>query len=369
MRKVLFAATLLAAFTIQNINAQNVGIGINPPLMRLHVNNGDSAVALFENTQGLTTGINTAIYFKTGSGSLPYTGAIKTIGQSINAARMGFFTFASVSPNGLRENMSITDAGFVGIGTTTPGYKLDVNGRMLLRYNGGTAGLWLNKADNSNEAAFVGNYNDTVCGIYTNTGGGWQFFFDHKNGYLGMNTSTPKVGISFPAVLGKKISLYPGSNGDAGMGIYGNEFRLHSDYSGADITFGYDTYNSPFTERMRVKGDGRVCIGTTSPANGYLLSVFGKIIAEEVRVQLKGSWPDYVFGENYKLPSLGSVKEFIQTNKHLPDMPAAQEVEKNGLDVGNMQKKMIEKIEQLTLYVIDLQQQITDLKSKGNEKK
>lgn len=365
MEKIKQYVLLIPFIAAGTVYAQNVGIGNVLPQMRLHVTKGDSAIALLENTQALNTGVGNALYFKTGSF---YTGAIKTIGEGTAYSSMGFYTYATGLPNSMHQQMLIKDNGNVGIGSD-PIYKLDVDGRMLLRYNGATAGMWLNKADNSNEAAFVGNYNDSIYGIYTGTGGGWQFFFDHKNGRLGMNLSNPKVGISFPAATGKKISFYPGATGDVGIGVYGNEFRLHSDYSGADITFGYDNYTNGFTERMRVKGDGRVCIGTNDPAAGYLLSVYGKVIAEEVRVQLKGNWPDYVFADNYQLPSLNGVKDFIQSNKHLPGIPAAAEVEKAGLDVGDMQKKMMEKIEQLTLYVIDLQQQITDLKAKKDEKK
>ncbi len=365
MRKSLLFAALLP-LSLKPF-AQNVGIGTGSPSMKLHVSHNDSAIALLENTTTLAAGKSAAMYFKVGN---YYTGAIKTTGAGAALSALSFYTFGTVNQNNLRERMTILDNGNIGIGLTDPAYLLDLNNRMRIRHNGGnSAGIWYNKADNSDEACFMGNYNDSIFGLYTNYGGGWQFFFNHKSKNLGIDNSNPKVGISFPASFGKKISLYPGGSGDVGMGVYGNEFRLHSDYSGADITFGYDQYATGFVERMRVKGNGSVCIGTTSPAAGYLLSVGGKIISEEVRVQLEASWPDYVFAHDYKLPQLSHVKEFIAQNKHLPDIPPASVIEKNGLDVGDMQKRMMEKIEQLTLYVIDLQEQITDLKAKLNEKK
>src|SRR2546423_4813961 len=121
---VLFPIIGLSIFA----RGQNVGIGTASPLMKLHVVKNDSAVALFENTQTLNPNISTALYFKTGNGGYPYTGAVKTIGQGIFEARLGFFTYASSNPNGLLERMSITDAGNVGIGTATPLNKLHVDG-------------------------------------------------------------------------------------------------------------------------------------------------------------------------------------------------------------------------------------------------
>jgi len=348
MKKTLSFFILSFTFCIaSNLYAQNVGIGTTAPVMRLHVQDTDSAVALLENTQPLAVDRGTALYFKTGS---YYTGAIKTIGTGAALSRLGLFSYAVGSPNSLREYLSIADNGNVGVGAIDPAYKLDINGRMCLRYNGNTAGAWLNKQDNSGAAVFVGNYSDSIFGIYGTTTG-WKFFFDHKNGNLGINISNPKVDLSFPAATGKKISFYPGGSGDVGIGVYGNEFRLHSDHAGADITFGYDSYTAGFTERMRVKGNGQVCIGTTDPAAGYILNIGGKAIAEEVRVQLRSAWPDYVFENDYSLKTLPELETYIQANNHLPNIPAASEVEKSGIALGEMQTKLVEKVEELTLYI------------------
>lgn len=119
---------LFVYFFITEVEAQNIGIGTLSPAMKLHISQDDNAVLLLENSQALNTNIGTALYFKTGNGSYPYTGALKTIGTGTAYSRLGLFTYASASPDGLLERLSITDEGNVGIGTTNPGFKLDVNG-------------------------------------------------------------------------------------------------------------------------------------------------------------------------------------------------------------------------------------------------
>jgi uncharacterized protein (TIGR02145 family) len=96
--------------------------------MKLHVSHTDSVVLLLENTQPLNTNVSNSLYFKTGNGSYQYTGALKTMGTGTNAARLGLFTWASSTPNGLLERMSITDDGKIGIGTTVPSSWLTVVG-------------------------------------------------------------------------------------------------------------------------------------------------------------------------------------------------------------------------------------------------
>ena len=103
---------------------------------------------------------------------------------------------------------------------------------------------------------------------------------------------------------------------------------------------------------------GNVMIGASVPATGYLLSVDGKVMCEELKVQMSGSWPDYVFADDYTLPTLYELEASIKQNKHLPGIPSAAVVEAEGIEVGAMQVQMMEKIEELTLYIIELQKQI-----------
>ena len=94
-------------------------------------------------------------------------------------------------------------------------------------------------------------------------------------------------------------------------------------------------------------------IGTISPVEK--LSVDGNILAKKVRVSVASTdWPDYVFDSSYNLLSLDAVSSFIKENKHLPEMPSSLTVEKDGHDLGEVQKLLLKKVEELTLYVIEL---------------
>lgn len=113
--------------------------------------------------------------------------------------------------------------------------------------------------------------------------------------------------------------------------------------------------------RMTIDNTGKVGIGTENP--DAELAVNGLIHAKEVKVDLQG-WPDYVFSEKYDLISLEEVEKHINEKGHLPNIPSAKEVEENGVNLGEMNKKLLEKVEELTLYVIDLKKELELLKNK-----
>jgi len=115
--------------------------------------------------------------------------------------------------------------------------------------------------------------------------------------------------------------------------------------------------------------DSNVGIGTASFTDGsdnYRLSVNGNVRAHRVRVYT--DWADYVFDDDYKLLPLEELKSFIDKNKHLPNIPSANEVEQQGIELGEMNKMLLEKIEELTLYMINLNKEIETLKKQLNNK-
>lgn len=112
--------------------------------------------------------------------------------------------------------------------------------------------------------------------------------------------------------------------------------------------------------QMIIDKFGNIGMGTATP--DAKLAVNGLIHTKEVKVDLLG-WPDYVFESNYNLSSLSEVEKQIAINGHLKDIPSAQDVEKNGVKLGEMNKLLLQKVEELTLYLIEMNKELQDVKS------
>jgi len=128
-------------------------------------------------------------------------------------------------------------------------------------------------------------------------------------------------------------------------------------FRGPDTKGGFITFNtSDNIERLRLDKDGNLLLGTTI-ARGEKLSINGGIRAHEIKVETS-NWPDYVFKTDYKLPTLPETEQFIKQHGHLPEVPKASEVEADGVSLGEMNKILLKKIEELTLQVIELNKKV-----------
>jgi hypothetical protein len=160
-----------------------------------------------------------------------------------------------------------------------------------------------------------------------------------------------------------------GGGGTSGWSLTGNANTTIANFIGTT-----DNHSLHFRvnniERIVVdSATGIVGIGsiTTYPTTGnYKLAVAGNIIAEKVRVKLQiNGWPDYVFNNEYKLPTLKETEQFIQQYKHLPDVLSAKEIEQDGLDLGDGQAVLLKKIEELTLYMIEMNKKLEKLEAEN----
>lgn len=291
-----------------------------------------------------------------------------------------------------------TSSGNVGIGTTTTSQKLDVNGNIQLR--GGTRNLLFTGGDGYIRAS------DSSKNLFFQTGGeNTRLTILGENGNVGIGTITPdeklhvygKLKIENNSDSHKSIDIFCYGNSTAWITGWGKAFfndrvgigttepseRLEVigniqlkgnmtsiNFKQGDATIKTTDLNKHIyfktgnqNTRMIIRGDTvAVGIGVIEIPVGYKLAVAGKIITEEVLVKLQSNWPDYVFQPDYHLRTLQEVEEHITTHGHLPEVPNAQTVEENGIGVGEMNAILLKKIEELTLYVIELKKENVELR-------
>ena len=152
------------------------------------------------------------------------------------------------------------------------------------------------------------------------------------------------------------VSYAPSTNdygNSAGVFMSGQDGLI---MTGQGNNLRFITNNGSYLERMRILPNGNVGINTKNPA--YTLSVNGTIGAQEVNVTATG-WADYVFKPEYYLMPLSEVEAFINKNGHLPNVPKEMEVLEHGVNLLEMNKVLLEKVEELTLYVIELEKKIS----------
>lgn len=271
-----------------------VGIGISSPTERLHINNG--ALKIGNSTAATDRAKN---LLKFGDGSYVQIGEWEANDElSFKANKYNFTT------------------GNVGIGVASPQYKLDIDGKLYLRWTDPNSNSW-------------------------------------KHSYLHWPGHSLVLGSPEGIYAHNSIDLMPGG---ATQGVLFSQLCMYNAESPGVHTekIRFNTMNNCW-----INTNGNLGIGTSNPQ--YKLDVIGTIRAREILVNTNGA--DYVFADNYNLLSLQQVNEFVQANKHLPDIPSAEEMQEQGMAVGEIQTLLLQKIEELTLYIIEQDKRIQELEN------
>lgn len=250
--------------------------------------------------------------------------------------------------------------GSVGIGTNnSPNGKLHVNGDFILSRNNG--GFVFSQGYQNNEHFLA---------IAPNASGTYSTDWDWSKA-LGIDGWTGELTKSVSNTSDMAFSVQVGSSKNftvMGDGTtYAPKIRTGRivTLNNADLSFLANT-NQSESQIVTFLNNGKVVIGNVTTPGTYKLYVQTGILTEKVKVALTSSsdWADFVFDNAYKLRSISSLQEFITENDHLPDMPSGSELYlSGGVDVLEMFKLQQQKIEELTLYIIQLNNQIENLKS------
>jgi len=367
-----------------------VGIGTTDPLANLHINNGDQtygAILAQANesnfqlyTKTLTTQPTSVESFRLGLkyGTDENNGFISFYrGGSTNGGFLGFST------NGT-ERVRIANNGKVGVGTTQSGSwgaKLVINNKedfsKIIQLGAEGPTTW-----------FMGIGDDSGTYFHIGENSSKRLIINKSSGNVGIGTNSPTPSAKLEISSGRNGFLVNGSMGGdnftdyqsaftfTDLGILESGIKINKKNGGGNFDLFKAFYNS--NELFVIRSNGRVGIGASEPT--AKLHVSGDILADEIRVEdiaasnlnlngtlaannitvkANGNTADFVFSDDYTLKSLTEVENYIKTHKHLPDIPSAEAMEKQGVNLAEMNKLLLQKVEELTLYTISQEEKLT----------
>ncbi|WP_436517256.1 hypothetical protein [Ekhidna sp. To15] len=327
-------AILLHPTSNSTFEVGSLGLGLSAAAIdddyRLHISRGNQHMIKLENTTN-------------GNGSIAFANSIG-MRSRLQFGSEGGFNFSKYDGTSFNAMLSIASDGNVGIGVIDASEKLVIDGNLKIR-NGNkfmqhrsnvtTEHILSSHGQGSGwfvNASYDGSGDPQTNATYSmgpgnhNTGAGYLDFDGNAKRWT-INIAGTSTGVGDPATFVQSAVF---DDSYIALSPTGNE---------ADF---------------RIGSAGEVGIGTDSPSEK--LEVNGTIRSKEVKVEATG-WPDYVFESDYNLRSLEETEEYIKTNKHLPEIPSAKEMEANGVQLGEMNMLLLKKIEELTLYVIDLKKE------------
>jgi hypothetical protein len=307
------------------------------------------------------------------------------VGYPSGSAKIRLWNTNAIESVGISSSgNSWLNGGNVGIGTTSPSRKLDVNGVILIDPSSGSANLMLRSGAERGyftiRAEDGGNLNflDRVPGDVSR-------MLINSLGNVGIGTMYPstKLDVIGRGVFGSRLASRSGFGNTLSLineteentslflwqyGIGSAHIGFRDGDSNLYFVNSYTDGSIDNAASFVLSKDGSVGIGTTNTF-GYKLAVNGTIGAKEVIVETTSGWSDFVFADNYQLKDLTEVETFINENKHLPDVPSETEVKENGIDLGKMDATLLQKIEELTLYMIAVNKRMNTLETENSQLK
>ena len=260
-------------------------------------------------------------------------------------------------------------SGNLGIGTTDiSSAKLNLQGnnswQLRLKDIGTGGSTWRIGSTGNNWSVGGGKF--VICNTENSSGASFTIA---PNGFIGIGTNYPtnaKLQIQGADDYGAVLRL-------KNTGTDGGDWSLVSTNTNwaagsQDLLF---TFGIPQSTNTKVifTNDGKVGIGTYELPGNYKLYVAGNILTEGVKVKLKSQWSDFVFKNDYNLRTLEEIENYIIENERLPDIPSESEVVENGINLGEMDAKLLQKIEELTLYMIEINKEVKTLKQENSDLK
>lgn len=268
--------------------------------------------------------------------------------QSNRGAFFGYNTGTAVTGD---ENTFFGDE--TGVKTTTGAYNVFLGSLVAHNNTTGASNTFVGRGTAFQNS--TGNWNSFLgrgAGLANQTGSsnvflGAQAGYNNNNGnnnvYIGHGSGTENYGGSNNIYIGYTSGWYETGS---------NKLIIDNSSTRTPLIFGDFSTN-------------QLGINTNTIPDGYDFAVEGKIIAEAMRVQVNANWPDYVFNSDYMLPSLAKVEAQIKEKGHLPGIPDAKTVKDHGIELGDMNARLLQKIEELTLYIIQQNKRIDALEHKN----
>jgi len=399
MKKTLVTVLLLLSYfcasaqwtnttpDISNTNTGNVGIGTTTPGKKLEIATLSEALTTApairingratSDYNGSTLGTIGLIDFYNNYTTSPGSAAQILVTRGTGTFGSGDLHFLT-SPSGAAplDRMIINKDGNVGIGVASPTSLLSVAGNASVMANKQVSVVY-------NPTALSGSSGGQVVQVVGNPAGasaGVYYGSFSESGIADSNTANLTAAVGLVGTGADVVNRGTGTvTGAAAFdavspnitngGTITNAYGLYvNPMKATGVTHGYGIYQTGSGDINYLAGN--VGIGTTDP-HGYMLAVNGSFISTAIFCKLASNWPDYVFKPSYALTPLSGVKEYIEKNGHLPDMPSAGSVESTGINVGEMNTKLLKKVEELTLYLIaqdkrnsKLQEQVAALKKR-----